>query len=83
MESQLSKIRQMLIDYIQKIDCPILRSNMNPLLLGPFEKGDYHQLQRNLMDPSIIMFQNRSTDPMYKWAVSVVEEIIKLLELMG
>jgi len=75
METQLSKIRQILLDYLDEMDCPILKSNMKPLLLGPFEKGDYHQLQRNLMDPSIIMFQNRSTDPLYKWAVSVVQEI--------
>lgn len=78
METQILKIRQMLVDYINKIDCPILRSNMKPLLLGPFERGDYHELQRNLMDPSVIMFQNRSTDPMYKWAISVVEELVKL-----
>lgn len=65
----------LLQNYLSSLSCPILRQNMKKLLMDPYLKQDYHTLQRNLMDPSIMMFENRSSDPVYLMAKQIVERI--------
>lgn len=70
-------LAKQVMNLIHSYWCPIARQNMKALLLDPLLRHDYHTLQRNLMDPSVMMFENRVTDPFYLMAKEIVECIKK------